>query len=71
MEALDSITKKERLTLTRDKDKMEKVLGGIAQIGRVPAALFMVDIGHEHIALAEAKRLEHYHFWYGRYQLRS
>jgi len=54
---LDSITKKERLTLTREKDKMEKVLGGIAQISRVPAALFLVDIGHEHIALSEAKRL--------------
>lgn len=55
--SFDSITKKERLTLTRDKDKMEKVLGGIANLGRVPAALFIVDIGHEHIALAEAKRL--------------
>ncbi len=55
--SFDNITKKERLTLTRDKDKMEKVLGGIAQLGRVPAALFIVDIGHEHIALAEAKRL--------------
>lgn len=54
---LDSITKKERLTLTRDKEKMEKVLGGIAQLSRVPAALFIVDIGHEHIGLAEAKRL--------------
>ncbi|HET7117614.1 MAG TPA: 30S ribosomal protein S2 [Hanamia sp.] len=54
---LDSITKKERLTLTRDRDKMEKVLGGIAAISRVPAALFLVDIGHEHIALSEAKRL--------------
>ncbi len=53
----ESLTKKERLTLTRDKDKMAKVLGGIAQISRVPSALFMVDIGHEHIALAEAKRL--------------
>src|SRR6201990_2346530 len=53
----DSITKKERLTLARDRDKMDKVLGGIAQLGRVPAALFIVDIGHEHIALAEAKRL--------------
>jgi small subunit ribosomal protein S2 len=53
----ESLTKKERLTLTRDKDKMEKVLGGIAQLGRLPAALFLVDIGHEHIALAEAKRL--------------
>jgi small subunit ribosomal protein S2 len=54
---LDSITKKERLTLTREKEKMEKVLGGIASISRVPAALFLVDIGHEHIALSEAKRL--------------
>ncbi|MBC9933604.1 30S ribosomal protein S2 [Chitinophaga qingshengii] len=53
----DNITKKERLTLSRDKEKMEKVLGGIAQLARVPAALFMVDISHEHIALAEAKRL--------------
>ena len=53
----DTITKKERLTLARDRDKMEKVLGGIAQLGRVPAALFIIDIGHEHIALAEAKRL--------------
>src|SRR5688572_5042878 len=55
--SFDSITKKERLTLSRDRDKMEKVLGGIAQLGRVPAALFIVDIGHEHIALAEARRL--------------
>jgi small subunit ribosomal protein S2 len=55
--SFDSITKKEKLTLSRDRDKMEKVLGGIAQLGRVPAALFIVDIGHEHIALAEAKRL--------------
>ncbi len=53
----ESLTKKERLTLTRDKDKLEKVLGGIAQLGRLPAALFLVDIGHEHIALSEAKRL--------------
>jgi small subunit ribosomal protein S2 len=55
--SFDNITKKERLTLSRDREKMEKVLGGIAQLGRVPAALFIVDIGHEHIALAEAKRL--------------
>jgi small subunit ribosomal protein S2 len=55
--SFDSITKKERLTLSRDREKMDKVLGGIAQLGRVPAALFIVDIGHEHIALAEAKRL--------------
>jgi small subunit ribosomal protein S2 len=54
---MDSVTKKERLTLTRSRDKMDKVLGGIAQMGRTPAAIFMVDIMHEHIALAEAKRL--------------
>ncbi|HET8572729.1 MAG TPA: 30S ribosomal protein S2 [Edaphocola sp.] len=54
---LDSVTKKERLTLNRSKEKMEKVLGGIAQMGRAPAALFIVDISHEHIALKEAKRL--------------
>ena len=53
----ENLNKKERLTLTREKDKMDKVLGGIAQISRVPAALFMVDIGHEHIALSEARRL--------------
>lgn len=55
--SFDNITKKERLQLSRDRDKMDKVLGGIAQLGRVPAALFIIDIGHEHIALAEAKRL--------------
>ncbi len=54
---MDSVTKKERLTLSRSRDKMEKVLGGISQMGRTPAALFIVDITHEHIALAEAKRL--------------
>jgi small subunit ribosomal protein S2 len=53
----ESITKKEKLMLSRDREKMEKVLGGIAQLGRLPAALFLVDIGHEHIALSEAKRL--------------
>lgn len=55
--SLESVTKKERLTLTRNKDKMQKVLGGISQMGRTPAALFICDIAHEHIALAEAKRL--------------
>ena len=53
----ESLTKKEKLTLSRDKDKMEKVLGGIAQMSRLPHALFLVDISVEHIALAEAKRL--------------
>lgn len=54
---MDTVTKKERLTLSRSKDKMEKVLGGIANMSRTPAALFIVDISHEDIALAEARRL--------------
>jgi small subunit ribosomal protein S2 len=51
------ITKKERLTLTRERDRMHKVLGGIADLNRLPSAIFLVDIGHEHLALAESKRL--------------
>lgn len=54
---LDSVTKKEKLVLSREKDKMERVLGGIANLNRVPAAVFLVDIGHEHLALKEAQRL--------------
>jgi small subunit ribosomal protein S2 len=55
--SLSSITKKEKLTLSREKDKLEKVLGGIANLNRLPSAIFLVDISHEHLALAEAKRL--------------
>ncbi|MBC6994279.1 30S ribosomal protein S2 [Neolewinella lacunae] len=54
---LDSVTKKERLTLTREHEKMNKVLGGIADMGRIPNAIFVVDIVHEHLAVAEAKKL--------------
>lgn len=53
----ENITKKERLMLSRQKEKMEKVLGGVASLSRTPAALFLVDINYEHIALAEAHRL--------------
>lgn len=53
----ENITKKERLMLTRQKNKMEKVLGGISNLNRIPAALFIVDIHHEHIAVAEAHKL--------------
>lgn len=52
-----SITKKERLTLTRERNKLEKVLGGIANLNRTPSAIFLVDIAHEHIAVAEAHKL--------------
>lgn len=55
--SLTSVTKKERLTLTRERNKLEKVLGGIANLNRLPSAVFIVDIHHEHLALAEAKKL--------------
>ncbi len=55
--SLSSITKKERLTLTRERNKIEKVLGGIRNLKRVPRAVFIVDISHEHIALSESKKL--------------
>lgn len=53
----DSITKKERLMLTREKEKMERILSGIANINRIPGAIYIVDITFEHIALAESKKL--------------
>ena len=52
-----NIQKRERLVLNREKEKLERVLGGIEKIGRLPAALFIVDIKREHIAVAEAKKL--------------
>ena len=54
---LASVTKKEKLTLSRERNKLEKVLGGIANLTRLPAAVFVVDIEHENIAVAEAQRL--------------
>lgn len=55
--SFDNITKKERLVLSRERDKLESVIGGIAGLNRIPSAIFIVDISHEHIALAEANRL--------------
>ena len=52
-----NLAKKERLMVSRQKDKMEVVLGGIADLSRLPAALFVVDIKREHIAIAEAQKL--------------
>lgn len=51
------LTKKEILNLNRDKDKLERSLGGIKNMGSLPDALFIIDVGHEKIAVAEAKRL--------------
>jgi small subunit ribosomal protein S2 len=52
-----NIAKRERLTMSRDKEKLDRVLGGIVDLTRLPAALFIVDVKREHIAVAEAKRL--------------
>ncbi|MCG3165452.1 MAG: hypothetical protein POELPBGB_01215 [Bacteroidia bacterium] len=53
----DTISKKEKLQISRQREKLEKDLGSIADLSRLPAALFIVDISKEHIAVAEAKRL--------------
>lgn len=52
-----NINKKERLMVEREKIKLHRLLGGIADLNRLPAALFIVDIKREHIAVAEAQKL--------------
>lgn len=56
-EAYDNLTKKEKLMLTREKAKLQKQLGGISDLNRLPAALFIIDVKREHIAVAEAQKL--------------
>ena len=53
----DNMNKKERLQIARERAKLEKLLGSISDLNRLPAALFIVDITKEHIAVAEAKKL--------------
>ena len=53
----DQITKKERITRLREKDKLKKVLEGIESMNKLPGALVIVDIKKETIAVSEAKRL--------------
>jgi small subunit ribosomal protein S2 len=53
----ETLNKRERLFKTRQRDKLEKTFGSIVDMTRQPAAIFIVDILKEHIALAEAKRL--------------
>ncbi len=53
----DHLTKKEVLGLTRDRDKLERSLGGIKQMGALPDVLFIVDVDHEDIAVREARKL--------------
>lgn len=56
--AFNSMIKKEALMLTRELDKLERSLGGIEDMGGLPDALFVVDVGFEHIAVEEARRLK-------------
>jgi small subunit ribosomal protein S2 len=53
----DNLSKREKLQVNRQRAKLEKNLGSIADLTRLPAALFVVDISKEHIAVREAKRL--------------
>ena len=56
-ETSKNIAKREKLMLGREKAKLERLLGGVADLSRLPAAIFVVDIKREHLAIAEAKRL--------------
>ncbi|MGA0531567.1 30S ribosomal protein S2 [Hansschlegelia sp. KR7-227] len=56
-EAAHGFTKKERLTLSRERDKLEKTLGGIKDMGGLPNLIFVIDTNKEQIAVMEAKRL--------------
>ena len=53
----DNLSKRERLQVSRQRAKLEKTLGSIADLNRLPSALFVVDVHKEHIAVAEANRL--------------
>lgn len=53
----DNLSKREKLQITRQREKLEKNLGSIADLSRLPSALFVVDVLKEHIAVAEANRL--------------
>jgi len=52
-----NLAKRERLMIQRERAKLERLLGGISDLNRLPAALFIVDIKREHIAVAEAQKL--------------
>jgi small subunit ribosomal protein S2 len=54
---LDSLSKKEQLTFTREIAKLEKDIGGIQDMGSLPDAIFVIDVGFHKIAVAEAKKL--------------
>ncbi|MDM1294748.1 30S ribosomal protein S2 [Sphingobacterium sp. N143] len=53
----DVLSKKEKLMIQRERIKLENLLGGIADLNRLPAALFIIDVKKEHIAVSEAMKL--------------
>jgi small subunit ribosomal protein S2 len=53
----DNLSKKEKLMIGREIEKLEKVLGGISEMNQIPAAVFIIDVKKEHIAVSEAQRL--------------
>ncbi|MEC9376430.1 MAG: 30S ribosomal protein S2, partial [Pseudomonadota bacterium] len=55
--SFDNLTKKEALGLKREQDKLEKSLGGIKEMRSLPDAIFLIDVGHEKIAVNEARKL--------------
>jgi len=55
--AYAALAKREKLMMSRERAKLDRVLGGIADLGRLPAALFVVDVKREHIAVKEAQKL--------------
>jgi small subunit ribosomal protein S2 len=55
--AYAALAKREKLMMSREREKLERVLGGIADLSRLPAALFVVDVKREHIAVKEAQKL--------------
>ena len=55
--SMERLSKKEALTLQREYDKLERGMGGIKHMERLPDALFVVDVGHERIAISEAAKL--------------
>jgi small subunit ribosomal protein S2 len=57
-EASHDFTKKEILRMSRERDKLERALGGIKEMESLPDAVFVVDVGHEEIAIREAKKLD-------------
>jgi len=54
----ERMTKKEVIRMTREREKLEKALGGIKNMGELPGAVFIIDVVKEHIAVSEARKLE-------------